>query len=163
MKTIKVITAVLIFAVFAGNVLAQTTYTFNDGLSAAKKNNKKVLIGIYVDGDSWCEKMLTVYSSENIKNYINNNFVFVKLNAQGSEKYNYNGKQYSSAELVKIFGATGYPSHTFLDSEGNILKFKYNGEVLNSYSGYVETAEFDKILKYFAGNQYKDTDLSKVL
>jgi thioredoxin-related protein len=163
MKTIKVIIAICILAVFAGNAISQTTYSFNDGLSAAKKNNKKVLIGIYVDNDSWCEKMSSVYAAENIKNYINSNFIFVKLNAQGSEKCTYNGKQYSAADLVKLFGATGYPTHVFLGSDGSVLKFKYNGEVSGSYSGYVENSEFDKILKYFAGNQYKDTDLSKVL
>jgi thioredoxin-related protein len=163
MKKIKILTIVLIMVFFAGSIYAQTSYSFNEGLSAAQKNNKKVLISIYVDADSWCEKMQFVYSSDNIKNYINNNFIFIKLNAQGSEKCTYNGKQYSAPDLVKVFGSTGYPTHVFLGSDGSVLKFKYNGEVSGSYSGYVEAAEFDKILKYFAGNQYKDTDLSKVL
>jgi len=163
MKTTKIIISAFLMMIFAGGLYAQTSYSFNDGLSAAKSNNKKVLISIYVDSDSWCEKMQSVYASDNIKNYINNNFVFVKLNAQGTDKYNYNGKQYSAAELVKVFGATGYPTHVFLNPDGSVLKFKYNGEVSGSYSGYVESSEFEKILKFFATNQYKDTDLSKVL
>ncbi|MBI5402278.1 MAG: DUF255 domain-containing protein [Ignavibacteriae bacterium] len=163
MKTIKYILAVFISVVFSVSALSQTSYNFNDGLTAAKSANKKILISIYIDGDSWCEKMQSVYSGESIKNYINNNFIFIKLNGQGSEKYNYNGKQYSASDLSKLFGATGYPTHVFLGSDGSILKFKYNGEVLNCYSGYVDAAEFDKILKFFAGNQYKDTDLSKIL
>ena len=163
MKTIKLALITGILMIYAGGIYAQTTYSFNEGLSIAKTNNKKVLISIYIDSDSWCEKMQSVYSTDNIKNYINNNFVFVKLNAQGSEKYSYNGKQYSSADLVKVFGATGYPTHVFLNPDGSVIKYKYNGETCGSYSGYVESAEFEKILKYFAGNQFKDSDLSKIL
>jgi|WetSurMetagenome_2_1015567.scaffolds.fasta_scaffold93607_2 thioredoxin-related protein len=163
MKNIKILFITGLLIMFAGSTIAQSSYTFNEGLSLAKSNNKKVLIAIYIDADSWCEKMQSVYSAENIKNYINNNFVFIKLNAQGTEKCTYNGKQYTAAEIVKIFGATGYPTHVFLNSDGSVIKYKYNGEVYGSYSGYVEASEFERILKYFATNQYKDTDLSKVL
>lgn len=163
MKTTIVILTFCLLSAFAVFSFAQTSYNFNDGLSAAKSANKKILISIYIDGDSWCEKMLSVYSSENIKTYISSNYIFVKLNGQGSEKYNYNGKQYFASDLAKLFGATGYPTHVFLNSDGSILKFKYNGEVSSCYSGYVDASEFEKILKFFAGNQYKDTDLSKVL
>ena len=31
------------------------------------------------------------------------------------------------------------------------------------FSGYVDAPEFEKLLKYFAENKYKDTDLNKVL
>jgi thioredoxin-related protein len=163
MKTIKVLFITSILIVFFGNSIAQNTYSFNDGLALAKSGNKKVLISIYVDSDSWCEKMQAVYSSESIKNYINSNFVFIKLNAQGTEKCSYNGKQYTAAELAKVIGATGYPTHVFLNPDGTVLKYKYNNEVCSNYPGYSEAQEFEKILKYFATNQYKDTDLSKIL
>ena len=163
MKNIKIISIAVFLVAFWGNSIAQTTYSFNDGMAKAKANNKKVLISIYVDGDSWCEKMQSVYSVESIKNYINSNYIFIKLNGQGSESCTYKGKQYTSSELSKLFGATGYPTHVFLDPDGTVLKYKYNGDVYNNYSGYVDAAEFEKILKYFATNQYKDTDLSKIL
>jgi thioredoxin-related protein len=163
MKNYKSILIASLVLFFLGNCFAQTSYNFNDGLSKAKSSNKKVLISIYVDGNSWCDKMSSVYSSENIKNYINNNFIFVRLNGQGSEKCTYNGKQYTESELSKFFGATGYPTHVFLESDGTVIKYKYNGEMCNNYSGYVESGEFEKILKYFAANQYKDTDLAKIL
>jgi thioredoxin-related protein len=162
MKTIKFFIIAVILIVFSGYTIAQTTHTFNDGLSLGKSSNKKVLISIYIDSDTWCEKMQLVYSAESIKNYINSNFVFVKLNALGSEKCSYNGKQYSSAELAKFLGATGFPTNVFLNPDGTIIKYKYNGEVCNNYPGYVEAQDFEKILKFFATNQYKDTDLSKI-
>lgn len=163
MKKIKIILIAGFLMMFLGNSIAQTTYSFNDGLAQAKANNKKVLISIYIDSDSWCDKMQSVYSNDNIKNYINSNFIFIRLNGQGSEKCNYNGKQYTSSELSKLLGATGYPTHVFLNPDGSIIKYKYNGESCSNYAGYVDAAEFEKILKYFATNQYKDTDLSKLL
>ncbi|MFA5405261.1 MAG: DUF255 domain-containing protein [Ignavibacteria bacterium] len=163
MKKLKNILIAGFLTMFLGNSFAQTTFSFNDGLAQAKANNKKVIISIYIDGDSWCEKMQSIYSSDNIKNYINSNFIFVKFNAKESGKISYNGKQYTSDELSKLFGATGYPTHVFLNPDGTIIKYKYNGDVYCNYSGYVEAAEFEKILKYFATNQYKDTDLSKIL
>jgi thioredoxin-related protein len=163
MKNIKIILVAGLLVLFTGSIIAQTTYSFNEGLALAKSNNKKVLIAVYVDSDSWCEKMQSVYSTDNVKNYINNNFVFIKLNALGTEKCTYNGKQYTSAEIVNIFGATGYPTHVFLNPDGSVIKYKYNGDTYGSYSGYAETSEFEKILKFFATNQYKDTDLSKIL
>ncbi len=163
MKNYKIILSVLLLIILITNSFAQITSSFNEGLSKAKTSNKKILISLYIDGDSWSEKMQSVYSIESIKNYINSNYIFVKLNGQGSEKCDYNGKQYSSAELSKLFGATGYPTHVFLDSDGTVIKYKYNGEVYNNYSGFVDANEFEKILKYFATNQYKDIDLSKIL
>lgn len=163
MKTIKALFIIGLLVMFFNDTVAQNTYSFNDGLSKAKSSNKKVLISIYVESDSWCEKMQTVYASENIKNYINNNFIFIKFNASGSDKYEFNGKQYSAGDLAKLFGATGYPTNVFLNPDGSVIKYKYNGETCNNYPGYSEAQDFEKILKFIATNQYKDTDLSKIL
>jgi thioredoxin-related protein len=162
MKTIKYLIITVFLTVFLGDAIAQTSYSFNDGIALGKSNNKKILVSIYIESDTWCDKMQTVYSAESIKNFINSNFVFVKLNAQGSDKCSYNGKQYTSSELAKFLGATGFPTNVFLNPDGTIIKYKYNGEVCNNYPGYVEAQDFEKILKYFATNQYKDTDLSKI-
>lgn len=107
--------------------------------------------------------MDNVYSSANISKYVNDNFIYVKLNANGSDKISYNGKEYTSATLANYFGATGYPSHIFLSSDGSVIKFLYNGENTGVFSGFLDTAEFEKLLKYFAENKYKDTDLNKFL
>ena len=87
----------------------------------------------------------------------------MKLNGEGSDKIIYNGKDYTSASLAKFLGATGYPSHVFLAPDGTILKFTYNGESASVFSGYLDAPEFEKLLKYFAENKYKSTDLGKVL
>ena len=156
-----------IFSLFVIAVLAISTLSaqtsFQSGLEKAKTSNKKVLINIYSDNDTWSQKMETVYSTGSIMSYVNENFVYVKLNGEGSDKINYNGKVYTSASLAKFLGATGYPSHVFLAPDGTVLKFSYNGESNSVFSGFIDALEFEKLLKYFAENKYKDTDLNKVL
>ncbi len=147
----------LAFAVFTSN--AQTT--FNDGLAKGKSANKKILVNVYSDNDTWSQKMDNVYASGNIMNYVNSNFVYVKLNANGSDKISYNGKDYTSSTLAKYFGATGYPSHIVLLPDGSIIKFIYNGESTGVFSGYLDAGDFEKLLKYFAENKYQNSDLNK--
>lgn len=154
--------SLLVLAVLAISTLSAQT-SFQSGLEKAKTSNKKVLVNIYSDSDTWSQKMDVVYSSGNIINYINDNFVYVRLNAESSDKISYNGKDYTSASLAKFFGATGYPSHVFLAPDGTVLKFTYNGESMSVFSGYVDAPEFEKLLKYFAENKYQNTDLGKVL
>lgn len=160
MKAKILITAVLSF-VLAINAYSQVS--FSEGISKAKSSNKKILVNIYSENDSWCLKMEGIYAMDNIRNYVNSNFVYVKLNANGSEKITYAGKEYTASSLSKFFGATGYPTHVFLNPDGTVIKFKYNGDNLGSFPGFVDASEFEKILKYFAENKYKDTDLSKVM
>ncbi len=160
MKT-GILSFIMIFVLALNVVNAQVT--FGDGLNKAKSSNKKILVNIYSEGDSWSQKMDNVYSSAGIKDYINSNFIYVKLNAGGSEKINYNGKEYTSAALAKFFGATGYPSHVFLNPDGSVIKYKYHGENLDVFPGFIDAPDFEKLLKYFAENTYLNTDLEKVL
>lgn len=156
---ILIITLALTFNV----AKSQTSYNFPEGLNIAKSKSKIAVVSICIPGDSWCGKMESIYSAGNISGLLNSNFVFIKLNAQSSEVYNYNGKNYKASELAKLFEATGYPSHAFLGSDGSILKFKYNGELHSSFSGYLDTDDFEKLLNFFSSGNYKNLDLSKEL
>jgi thioredoxin-related protein len=153
--------SLLMIMLMAGVMYSQTS--FSDGLSKGKSQNKKIVVNIYSESDKWSQKMDQVYSSSNISSYVSANFVYVKLNALGSDKVSYGGKEYTSSSLAKYFGATGYPTHVFLGPDGSILKFTYNGEPVNAFSGYLDAGDFEKLLKYFAENKYQNTDLGKVL
>ncbi|MCX6160091.1 MAG: DUF255 domain-containing protein [Ignavibacteriae bacterium] len=162
MKTKIVLTIALLLTVIS-SAYAQTSYSFADGLNKAKSQNKKVLINIFSESNAWSQKMDLIYALDNIRNYVNSNFIYVKLNAGGSEKISYGGKDYTAASLAKFLGATGYPTHVFLNPDGGIILFKYNGESTGAFPGYVEAGDFEKILKFFAENIYTNTDLSKVM
>jgi len=155
------ITAILVFLSFS-YTYSQTSYGFNEGLNAAKANGKKVFIDIYTDSDNWSKKMSSeVLSSEKVQGLLND-FVFVKLNPESSGKYTFGKKEYSGPELAKFFGATGYPTFVVLNSDGSVIRFKYNGEEVTNISGFVGADDFAEMLNYFLQNKYKDTDLSTV-
>lgn len=163
MKTLtNLFLGILIFA-GASSLNAQTAYNFTDGLSAAKSQGKMVIINIHTDSDKWCKKMEgEVYGNSDVQALMGS-FIYVKLNAAGSESYEYKGKKYSAAELANALGLTSYPTHAFLTSGGDVIKFKYNGVESSSFPGYVDAGDFKSILIYFRDGKYSDTDLSTVL
>lgn len=153
---------IIVFLLIATFICAQPSFKFDEGLKIASSSHKKVLINVYEESNTWCKKMDEVYSNESIKTLIASNFVYVRLNSQGSEKYNYAGKEMTAAELSKFFGATGFPTHVFLTSKGEVIRFKYNGDFHSNFAGFLDVADFEKLLKYFINDQYKDIDLSKI-
>lgn len=162
MKTRKFLTAAAITLFLISNSYGQTSYSFNEGLSAAKSNGKKIFLDIYSSSDNWSKKMdAEVYSSDAVNEALSG-FVFIKLNADGTEKYSYGKKEYSSGELAKQFGGTGYPTFVFMNSDGSVISFKYNKENVSSLSGFIGADDFAELLSFFAQGKYKDTDLSTV-
>jgi len=141
---------------------SQTSFGFNDGLNAARTSGKKVFIEIYTDSDNWSKKMDSeVFTSAKVQGLLSD-FVFVKLSPESPGNYSFGKNEYSGVELAKFFGATGYPTFVVLDPDGNVIKFKYNGEQVTNISGFVGADDFAEMLNYFNQNKYNDTDLSTV-
>lgn len=162
MKTIKSFAITLIVLFCFSNSYSQNSYSFNDGLNAAKSSGKKIIISIYTNSDNWSKKMNSeVYSSSKVQSALSN-FIFIPLNAEGSEQYTYNKKQYTPSEMAKFLGATGYPTFVILNSDGSVIKFKYNGEEVSYLSGFIGESDFTDMLNFFLDGKYKDTDLSTV-
>lgn len=120
------------------------------------------MVEIYSENDNWSKKMESeVYSSGKVQSALSG-FVFIKLNAESKDRQVYNKKEYSSSELAKTLGATGYPTFVFMNPDGSIIKFKYNSEEVYNISGFIGEADFIEMLDFFMQNKYKDTDLSVV-
>jgi thioredoxin-related protein len=142
--------------------LAQNS--FEDALKKAKSEDKRVIVDVYTDWCGWCKKMdAEAYSNKEIKKIVEDNFIFVKLNAEGTSKIKYNGKDYTETELATYFEVTGYPTTIFLEPDGKLIEFKYDSMTMKSVPGYFKTDEFKKILNYFKDGKYKDVDLSKIV
>ncbi len=138
--------------------------SFEVALKKAKSENKRVVIDVYTDWCGWCKKMDSeAYSNSDVKKIIEDNFIFVKLNAEGTGKIKYNGKEYTETNLASYFEVTGYPTTIFLEPDGKLIEFKYDKMNMKSVPGYFKTDEFKKILEYFKDGKYKDTDLSKIV
>ncbi|MBS1517047.1 MAG: thioredoxin family protein [Bacteroidetes bacterium] len=162
MKTGKfLLTAFFIFTFFSA-AHSQTSQNFDSGLKAAKSSGKMIVLDIYSDSDNWSKKMdAEVLSSSKVQSALGG-FVFIRLNIDDGKNYSYNGKTYASSDLAKIFGGTGYPSFSFMNPDGSIIKFKYNGDEVLNISGYISEGDFIEMLDFFSSKKYKDTDLSTV-
>lgn len=161
MKTERfLITIFLIFILYS--VSFSQTNNFSEGINSAKSLNRKIMVEIYSENDNWSKKMESeVYSYGKVQSALSG-FVFIKLNAESKDRQVYNKKEYSSSELAKTLGATGYPTFVFMNPDGSIIKFKYNSEEVYNISGFIGETDFIEMLDFFMQNKYKDTDLSVV-
>ena len=117
------------------------------GLEEAKKSNKKVLLDVYTDWCGWCKKLdKDVYANEKVAEYLKQQYVAVKLNAESTAKITYKGKTMSEMELAQAFGIHSYPNILFLDAAG---------EPINSLGGYVNAEKFLPIVKFIGEDFYK--------
>ena len=148
---------ILLSIIFLNTLYSKDTNwkKFNDGLVEAKKLNKVILVDVYTDWCKWCKEMdKNVYSNKNIQKYLNEYFVSIKLNAEGSETYKYKNKKYSAPEISQFFNVDGYPATVFLTS---------SGEFITLLPGYVEKDLFQKVLVYIKEEKYKTIEFDKYL
>jgi thioredoxin-related protein len=123
--------------------------SLGQGLTEARKANKKILVDVYTDWCGWCKRMDSdTYANPRVEAYLAKNYVVVKLNAESSVKHVYNGKEYTEQEIAGGFGVTGYPTTLFL---------KPTGEAITAYPGYADARDFGIVLSYIAEDHYLDT------
>lgn len=162
MKTLKSLAVTAIIFLGYSISFCQTPLNLNEGLKAAKSSGKKIFVDVFSRGDKWSIKMDSeIYTLPEIQSALSG-FVFVKLNADGQDKINYNGKEYTSSELAKALGSTGYPTFLFMNSDGSVIKFRYNGEEENNICGFLGADDFKELLEFFSNESYKSSDLSTV-
>lgn len=120
---------------------------FNDGMTLAKKSGKKVLIDVYTDWCIWCKKMdANTYSDVKVREYLQKNYILVKLNPEKDGDVMYDGKKFTAAEFSQGMGITGYPATLFLKS---------TGEPITVLPGYAEADMFIHVLSFIGENHYE--------
>ena len=155
---------IAVIAVLLSGNLAFSQNAFEDALKKAASENKRVVIDVYTDWCGWCKKMdAEAYSNDEVKKLLEDNFVLVKLNAEGKDKLTYNGKKYTEEELSYYFEVFSFPTTIFLEPDGKLISFKYDNYPMKNIPGYVKTDEFKKLLIFFRDGKYKDIDLSTVI
>jgi len=121
------------------------------GLEEARATGRPVLVDVYTDWCGWCRRMKAdVYSRPEVRDYLEDHFVLIELNAEASDPARYEGRAYTSRSLAARFGVSGYPTTVFL---------RPGGDHLVSVPGYHKPAEFLQVLHY-VGDGYVDRGVS---
>lgn len=129
--------------------------SFDEGLQMAKDQKKKVLVDLYTDWCTWCKKMdAETYPHALVAKELKSNFISIKLNAESSDQVTFNGQTMTSAQFAQAVGVTGYPSTLFLDE---------SLQPITVVPGYAPPEQFAKILSFFSGDHYKNTDFQSYL
>jgi len=120
------------------------------GLAKAAKEKKFVLVDFYTDWCSWCKVMdKETYGNEKVQKLLSERFVAVKVNAESDERVPFKGKKLTGRQLAAAHGVNGYPTTTFLESDGDWV---------TSVPGYLPPEPFLKVLKYIGGRYYEKMD-----
>lgn len=110
------------------------------GLQEAKRLDRPVLVDVYTQWCGWCKRMdRDVYARPEVREYLGDKFVTVKVDAESSNPARYDGRAYTSRSLAGYFRVTGYPTTLFL---------RANGEHLVNVPGYVPADKFLLVLRY---------------
>lgn len=154
MKSIMWLLLVMVFVTMS-NAKDLQWKKYNDGIAEAKKSGKKVLVDVYTDWCKWCKTMDTVtYKDKKVKEYLEKNFVIIKLNAEGNEQVSYAGQKMNPREFAQGMKIDGYPATLFMTSKG---------EAITVLPGYSEPAMFLNVLSYIREDQYSKKNFDQYL
>ncbi|MFC1561375.1 thioredoxin family protein [candidate division KSB1 bacterium] len=157
---LSLMTAVLLSGIFACitsiSVSAQTPTSqgvskinwvgFDDGLAKAGQEKKLILLDIYTDWCTWCKEMdNTVYTNNQVVDYINEHYVAVKLNAESDNRIHYMDNNLTQRELSYAMQVVSYPTTVFL---------KADGKPIIRLPGYVPPETFRDIIEFINMGDY---------
>jgi len=108
-------------------------YDFENAMAVNKTAQKKVLVDVYTSWCGWCKVMdKKTFTDPEVVNYLNENFVLVKFNAEIKEPIEYKGQTYQFKKMGRrganglaiqlLNGRLAYPSLVYLDADFNKLK-----------------------------------------
>jgi len=147
--------------VFAQNKI--NWISFEEAMELHEQTPKKMLIDLYTDWCGWCKQMdNTTFNNPVIIEYINENYIPVKFNAEQKEMIEFKGKTYEFVKqgkrgyhelaLTLTSGQLSYPTYVFLTE---------NLEVIQPLPGYHDEIQFEMIINYFGEDFYKNTPWNK--
>jgi len=128
---------------------------FKTGLEKAAGTKRLIVVDVYTDWCGWCTKLdKEVYSQEDIRDYLGEKFVAVKLNAEDkTTRITYSGMDLNYAELAAAYGVRSYPTTLFLMPDGTLLY---------GLRGFHPAERFLEALRYFGDGAYlKDLEKDK--
>jgi thioredoxin-related protein len=123
-------------------------YDYKRGMFVAGMEKKYVLVSFCTNTSAYCLKLdQNTYSDPAVKKLLEDKFVTVKVDGAAKNQMNINNKMITEKDLLKQFDIEGFPTMTFLDSEGK--------KVSGAIKGYLPPEKFLIVLKYISSDAYK--------
>ena len=171
MKALNTLFLVLILAFFTsfsfgpGNeppVEKINWLSFEEAVKLAEKNPKDLFIDVYTNWCGWCKVMdKNTFSKPEIIKYVNKNFYPVKFNAESRDTVRFQGSKfvfvnagrrgYHQLAAALLNNRLAYPTVVFLVD---------NFSTAFQHAGYQKPENLNVLLRYYAGNHYKKTNLA---
>jgi thioredoxin-related protein len=120
---------------------------YEEGMENARESNKPVLLSFYTDWCGWCKRMeKETYGDPQIQQFLNLNFIAIKINAESKEPIRMDGKEMKMKDLTRKYGVRAFPTTVFLESDGTPIA---------PLAGYSEPASFRKVLVFIQEKAYR--------
>lgn len=160
MRTITLVLTLLFATTISAQEINWLTWEEAVALTKNEGNTKKVFVDVYTDWCGWCKKMdKDTFQNPEVAAYMQANFHMVKMDAEGKEPIEYNGKTfkyvpsgrrgYHELAAALLQGRLSYPTVVFLDENLNML---------SPVPGYQKVEPFLQIARYFGDDIYKTQD-----
>lgn len=132
MKKVLVVTMLLFFAGLSAQEIQWRT--IQEAEKEMKDSDKPLFIDFYTDWCSWCRVMdRKTFTEPEVIDYINNNYIAVKFDAESKEKVSFRGKDYryvkpqgggfrgvNSFAYFSLRGQLSYPSYAVIFKDGKL-------------------------------------------
>ena len=137
-----------------------------------KEEPRKVLIDVYTKWCGPCKMMMAqTFTDKEVINYINKNFYAVKFDAEGNEKVNFKGYEWTNEDydpnkrgrngthdltlaIAPVNARIAYPTIVYMDENLNIIQ---------PIQGMMRPPQIMPLLTYMANDKYKDQNYDEYL
>lgn len=136
--------------------------TMNEALEAQKKEPKKIFADIYTDWCGPCKMMdKNTFSNPDVADYVNEHFYPVKFNAEGTEKVDYKGFEYTNPNYKPGRKGKRNAQHFFanalkVSAYPTVVFFDEQSDVISPVVGYRTPEQLEIYLKMIATDAYKE-------
>lgn len=136
--------------------------TMNEALEAQKKEPKKIFADVYTDWCGPCKMMdKNTFSNPDVADYVNEHFYPVKFNAEGTEKVDYKGFEYTNPNYKPGRKGKRNAQHFFanalkVSAYPTVVFFDEQSDVISPVVGYRTPEQLEIYLKMIATDAYKE-------
>lgn len=170
MRIVFQITALLLTSLFLISFTAAPKtkeaikwYSWQEALELNKTKKKKIFVDVYTDWCGWCKRMdSSTFQDPKVVNYMNENFIAVKLDAEQKADIVYQGytmkyvaqgrRGYHEFAYSLLDGKMSYPAFVYLDEDERRITIS---------PGYKDATMMVKELVFVGEDHFKTTTFTE--